>query len=370
MNHLDYLNSGNMANARFRTKSGFPLEATGVLPTKPIQTASAATPQAAPVSKPRLGFPGIPAAVDPPVKQPAAPFTPLQTEPDLRQRPASRAPGPERARPARRTRPSHKEQAMRASNALQTQLIGSVLLVSIALAFSAIWWIEGGRTIPAMAGIFSESAPIFSTGKAAGKASSSIQASNTAAVESRPENTEDTAVSQQAAATATILQTEPATPNPAQAVSEQAVNTDQQTLGATTARSASRPMASKKNAKPEPIGLPKKRMVTARKKERVDEIGRLQTQAFSETKRDRLESGGTGAEKSPPDYRFDQQSMKRNSYDAKRADKHAGSLRNAFNECQRNANFIQREQCKWRVCSGKWGKNGCPSYKREDPTSY
>ena len=30
--------------------------------------------------------------------------------------------------------------------------------------------------------------------------------------------------------------------------------------------------------------------------------------------------------------------------------------------CEHAANFILREQCKWRLCSGRWGKNGCPSY--------
>ena len=30
--------------------------------------------------------------------------------------------------------------------------------------------------------------------------------------------------------------------------------------------------------------------------------------------------------------------------------------------CEHTANFFLREQCKWRLCSGKWGKNGCPSY--------
>lgn len=30
--------------------------------------------------------------------------------------------------------------------------------------------------------------------------------------------------------------------------------------------------------------------------------------------------------------------------------------------CEHAANFFLREQCKWRLCSGKWGKNGCPSY--------
>lgn len=30
--------------------------------------------------------------------------------------------------------------------------------------------------------------------------------------------------------------------------------------------------------------------------------------------------------------------------------------------CEHAANFILREQCKWQLCGGMWGKNGCPSY--------
>jgi hypothetical protein len=31
--------------------------------------------------------------------------------------------------------------------------------------------------------------------------------------------------------------------------------------------------------------------------------------------------------------------------------------------CERASNFILKEQCKWQVCNGMWGKNGCPSYE-------
>ena len=36
-------------------------------------------------------------------------------------------------------------------------------------------------------------------------------------------------------------------------------------------------------------------------------------------------------------------------------------------KCERAGNFIRREQCKWRLCSGTWGKNGCPSYAHVSP---
>ncbi|WP_324901909.1 hypothetical protein [Noviherbaspirillum sp.] len=34
-------------------------------------------------------------------------------------------------------------------------------------------------------------------------------------------------------------------------------------------------------------------------------------------------------------------------------------------QCSKSSSFIQREICKWRVCNGKWGANGCPSYQAQ-----
>lgn len=33
--------------------------------------------------------------------------------------------------------------------------------------------------------------------------------------------------------------------------------------------------------------------------------------------------------------------------------------------CNNIAGLFAREACKWRICKGKWGKNGCPSYARQ-----
>lgn len=37
-----------------------------------------------------------------------------------------------------------------------------------------------------------------------------------------------------------------------------------------------------------------------------------------------------------------------------------------YSQCLELGNFLRQEQCKWQVCSGKWGQNGCPSYKKDD----
>ena len=38
---------------------------------------------------------------------------------------------------------------------------------------------------------------------------------------------------------------------------------------------------------------------------------------------------------------------------------------NKYAQCQERGNFLQREQCKWQVCNGKWGQDGCPSYAND-----
>lgn len=40
------------------------------------------------------------------------------------------------------------------------------------------------------------------------------------------------------------------------------------------------------------------------------------------------------------------------------------SRRTLLARCEKASNFIRREHCKWQVCNGMWGKDGCPSYER------
>lgn len=46
------------------------------------------------------------------------------------------------------------------------------------------------------------------------------------------------------------------------------------------------------------------------------------------------------------------------------------SKRAMLARCENASNFILRERCKWQVCSGMWGKNGCPSYERQASVDY
>ena len=43
------------------------------------------------------------------------------------------------------------------------------------------------------------------------------------------------------------------------------------------------------------------------------------------------------------------------------------ATRTMLARCDRASNFIRREFCRWRVCNGSWGRNGCPSYQHQAP---
>jgi len=44
----------------------------------------------------------------------------------------------------------------------------------------------------------------------------------------------------------------------------------------------------------------------------------------------------------------------------------APPVQNRYAQCLEISGFLRREQCKWQVCSGKWGQDGCPSYEQDD----
>lgn len=103
---------------------------------------------------------------------------------------------------------------------------------------------------------------------------------------------------------------------------------------------------------------------TTNKKERAAELDRLRAQAFAETSRDRIETikrahrssgtigqAGRTAAKAAPE---------RTASPIRKA-----STADQFNQCKRRSSFLEREKCKWRVCAGKWGQNGCPAYKHD-----
>ncbi|OGB23169.1 MAG: hypothetical protein A3I66_09220 [Burkholderiales bacterium RIFCSPLOWO2_02_FULL_57_36] len=97
--------------------------------------------------------------------------------------------------------------------------------------------------------------------------------------------------------------------------------------------------------------------------ERANEISRLKAQAFAETRKT-ASAVPNPRKKSGPEAWVDQSSGKRTSSNAGQLARRV-NLAHEFNQCKRKASFLQREKCKWDICAGNWGMNGCPTYKHD-----
>ena len=84
------------------------------------------------------------------------------------------------------------------------------------------------------------------------------------------------------------------------------------------------------------------------------ELQRLKAQADSENNGNRLGS--------PPSEPARNKSSSAPDHDARsrRVD-----LREAVAKCRNEQGIFFQERCKWRLCNGRWGKYGCPSYDNE-----
>src|SRR3569623_1196553 len=103
---------------------------------------------------------------------------------------------------------------------------------------------------------------------------------------------------------------------------------------------------------------------TVARSERTDEIGRLKSQAFSETTSDRIKDRKSKQRPPLSDYIFLPQSSSEKEGTPARIGK-ATNVKEALGQCQHRSNFFRREYCKWQVCDGSWGKYGCPSFENK-----
>ncbi|HEY8606679.1 MAG TPA: hypothetical protein VIM12_06165 [Noviherbaspirillum sp.] len=124
----------------------------------------------------------------------------------------------------------------------------------------------------------------------------------------------------------------------------------------------------KKKANPDPPGARDKpaqraeaeqrktsRTVSARSKDR--EIERMRQQAEEELGRKTTVASAADARRSP---------TTRDETPARPSRLQLVTAELA--RCEQRSNIILREQCRWRVCNGMWGRNGCPSYTvQRDP---
>ncbi len=103
------------------------------------------------------------------------------------------------------------------------------------------------------------------------------------------------------------------------------------------------------------------KVASSTRKERLKEIDRVRTQAFSETSKDRV-----GERKSKPESQIGPQSQRRSDV---RTSKVVQNLvtSSQYARCERIDHIIRREKCKWELCNNKWGKGACPSFKHDRP---
>lgn len=140
-------------------------------------------------------------------------------------------------------------------------------------------------------------------------------------------------------------------------------NENAATMPAPIAQSATANRSSTSTAKNSAAGA--KAAKQEKEQQREDELQRLKAQAYSETRKDRLGStpkakpateGGTGPTSSSSGDR---------AASVKRVD-----LSQAVAECNNESGLFYRERCKWRLCNGRWGKQGCPSYQNDSRASW
>jgi hypothetical protein len=380
----------------FHARSGLPLE-TDVLPMPPVPTASAATPLTplAPSSSPRPVLP-------------LRPLRPLRPPPDIDpaqgtpgqqafERNASRPPGlaeqlfPDLdAFPQSWPNPQNPqvEYAARESSNLHRAIIGLMVTGAVAFGFTMDWWPGSGKPLdtsamgsparlnPAAAsaaatplqrsvavpdqasdghslretekpGTVALALPMLEPHepppRQGADGTSSSSSSDAASVQPSSSPTQATATT---AATAGLDRTPPAVQSLDVRRTDQKVASNSKTSSSKKGKRHKRHASQVNQTAAAAAGNPKAK--------RLDEIDRLQLQAFSETTRDRIGRVTPSARSSGE---LLQQSARANTEHAPRS-----VTRSAYGQCERLSGFIDREQCKWRVCNGKWGQNDCPSF--------
>lgn len=96
---------------------------------------------------------------------------------------------------------------------------------------------------------------------------------------------------------------------------------------------------------------------------RNHEIDRIRQQADSELKK---KTEPRVVRESRP--RSGRQEIARQEPSALSARVQTAAVRVRLAQCEGRPNILSREVCKWRLCNGRWGRNGCPSYAPQQPS--
>lgn len=234
----------------------------------------------------------------------------------------------------------------------RTALILGVCLL-VAIAGAGVWWIGERGGVKAVVAMLMPHPAVAPTG-ASGTSAEELPYDGTSSAQ-RTRFPERINLSGHSAAS--IAPMPPMSPGPPEGGSvsrggdaiDAADKATISTLGTTDAKDAgpARQVASEKAG-----GTPRKRTHKPQKPHqriaRGKEIDRIQQQADEELKKK------TEYRRAAMKATAQKKSMAVTEY----------SMVNQLARCEKVGGIFRREQCKWQVCGGKWGKNGCPSYAR------
>lgn len=96
---------------------------------------------------------------------------------------------------------------------------------------------------------------------------------------------------------------------------------------------------------------------------RDDEIDRLKSQAYGESSRDRSRRGAPPAapRPSPASAPSSMTPVNSTAEEPRRV-----GMQKELARCEKLQGLFYQERCKWRLCSDQWGRNGCPSYPKNE----
>jgi hypothetical protein len=73
-------------------------------------------------------------------------------------------------------------------------------------------------------------------------------------------------------------------------------------------------------------------------------------------------SRNSSHKKAPPDQEPPSHQEPQPGMSVQLAEMKSGSKRLMLNQCENRESWIEREKCRWHICSKQWGQHGCPAY--------
>lgn len=127
------------------------------------------------------------------------------------------------------------------------------------------------------------------------------------------------------------------------------------------------PAQVEKSVRPAPVqteakaktASPPRHKALARRSRQDSEIDRIRQQAAEELKK-KVDAGHSSVSRARNTVGHADKKLARKEGRSQAARRPAMTA--MLEQCEQAGNFLLREQCKWQLCGGRWGKDGCPSY--------